>query len=54
MREHYALIAKHADPAKAIDYMLSRWDGFAHFLIDGRVCLSNNAAERALPGIALG
>jgi hypothetical protein len=37
-----------------MDYMLKRWDGFTHFLDDGRVCLSNNAAERALRGLALG
>ncbi len=36
------------------DYMLKRWDGFARFLEDGRICLTNNAAERALRGIALG
>ena len=34
--------------------MLKRWDGFARFLDDGRICLTNNAAERALRGIALG
>ena len=34
--------------------MLKRWDGFTRFLDDGRVCLTNNAAERALRGIALG
>jgi hypothetical protein len=27
---------------------------FAHFLDDGRICLTNNCAERALRGIALG
>jgi transposase len=43
-----------ADVAKAIDYMLKRWDAFTRFLSDGRICLSNNAAERALRGIALG
>jgi len=37
-----------------IDYMLKRWDGFTAFLADGRVCLTNNAAERALRGFALG
>ena len=40
--------------AKAIDYILKRWTAFTLFLDDGRVCLSNNAAERALRGIALG
>ena len=39
---------------KAIDYMLKRWPAFTRFLDDGRICLSNNAAERALRGIALG
>jgi transposase len=42
------------DVAKAIDYMLRRWAVFARFLEDGRICLTNNAAERALRGIALG
>jgi transposase len=37
-----------------IDYMLKRWDAFSRFLQDGRICLTNNAAERALRGIALG
>jgi hypothetical protein len=40
--------------AKAMDYMLKRWAVFARFLDDGRICLTNNAAERALRGIALG
>src|SRR5262249_46325169 len=31
-----------------------RWDRFARFIEDGRVCLTNNAAERALRGFALG
>lgn len=34
--------------------MLRRWDSFASFLDGGRACLSNNAAERALRGFALG
>jgi hypothetical protein len=42
------------DLHKAMRYMLKRWSAFTLFLDDGRVCLSNNAAERALRGIALG
>lgn len=42
------------ESAEAIDYMLKRWDGFTSFLDDGRICLTNNAAERALRGFALG
>ena len=34
--------------------MLKRWPAFTRFLEDGRICLSNNAAERALRGVALG
>jgi hypothetical protein len=26
--------------------MLKRWDRFARFIDDGRICLTNNAAER--------
>ena len=47
-------LSRHAAVAKAMDYMLKRWDGFARVLDDGRICLTNNAAERALRGIALG
>ena len=34
--------------------MLTRWTAFTGFLDDGRICLTNNAAERALRGLALG
>jgi hypothetical protein len=47
-------LSRHADVAKAMDYMLKRWSAFTRFLDDGRICLTNNAAERALRGIALG
>jgi transposase len=42
------------DLAKAFSYMLRRWPSFTRFLTDGRICLTNNAAERALRGVALG
>ena len=42
------------DLYKAIQYLLKRWPAFTLFLEERRVCLSNNAAERALRGIALG
>ena len=54
MREERARLSRHAPVAKAMDYMLRRWPGFASFLEDGRACLTNNAAERALRGVALG
>ena len=54
MREERAKLSRGNDVAKAMDYMLKRWPSFARFLEDGRICLTNNAAERALRGIALG
>src|SRR5205085_5739508 len=54
MRAERVKLSRHAEAAKAIDYMLKRWPAFTRFLDDGRICLSNNAAERALRGIALG
>jgi transposase len=54
MREQRAKLSRGHDLAKAIDYVLKRWAAFTLFLHDGRLCLSNNAAERALRGIALG
>ena len=54
MRSERARLSRHADVAKAMDYMLKRWAAFTHFLSDGRICLTNNAAERALRGIAIG
>jgi transposase len=54
MRAQVARLARGHDLAKAINYILKRWAGFTLFLEDGRVCLSNNAAERGLRGIALG
>jgi transposase len=54
MREQRAKLSRGNDVAKAMDYMLKRWSSFTRFLEDGRICLSNNAAERAVRGIALG
>ena len=54
LREQRRKLSRGNDLAKAMDYMLKRWPAFARFLDDGRICLSNNAAERALRGIALG
>ncbi len=54
MREERAKLSRSSDVAKAFDYMLKRMPSFTRFLGDGRLCLTNNAAERALRGIALG
>ena len=57
LRAERARMSKHNPVAKAINYMFEedgRWEAFTRFLDDGRVCLTNNAAERALRGVALG
>ncbi|SEF14856.1 Transposase [Rhizobiales bacterium GAS191] len=54
MKRERAKLSRHNEVAKAMDYMLKRIDAFTRFLEDGRICLSNNAAERQLRGIALG
>src|SRR5262249_19973274 len=47
-------LSRNHDLAKAINYMLRRWNAFTRFLGDGRICLTNNAAERALRCVPLG
>ena len=54
MRQQRTLLSAGNDTAKAINYLLNRWAAFTRFLDDGRVCLTNNAAERALRGVAVG
>jgi transposase len=39
---------RHAEVAKAMDYLLKRWGTFTRFLADGGICLSNNTAESAV------
>ena len=54
LRQQRARLSAKSEVAKAIDYSLKRWPALTRFLDDGRLCLSNNAAERALRGIAVG
>ncbi|WP_245436705.1 IS66 family transposase [Mesorhizobium tamadayense] len=54
MRAERAKLSRSSPVAEPIDYMLKRWGGFTSFLGDGRICLTNNAAERALRSFALG
>lgn len=54
LRSQRGRLSPKSDTTKAINYMLHRWPSFARFLDDGRICLSNNAAERAIRGIAVG
>ena len=48
MRQQRAKLSPKSETAKAIDYSLKRWPAFTRFLDDGRLCMSNNAAEREI------
>jgi transposase len=54
LREQRSRLSSASSVVGPIDYMLRRWDRFARFIDDGRICLTNNAAERALRGFAVG
>jgi transposase len=54
MREQRNHLSRHDAVAKAIAYLLNDWPGFTAFLSDGRICLTNNAAERQMRSIARG
>ena len=54
LREQRAKVSKNSETGKAIDYSLKRWGALTRFLDDGRLCMSNNAAERELRAIAVG
>ena len=54
MRGERGRLSRHSEVAKAMDYMLKRWVAFRGFVDDGRVCMTNNAAERSLRSVALG
>src|SRR5208282_4064536 len=40
--------------AQALRYSLSRWDALTRYTTDGRLEISNNAAERAIRPLAIG
>jgi transposase len=54
LREQRGRVSKNSDTGKAIDYGLKRWTALTRFLDDGRLCMTNNAAERELRAIAIG
>jgi transposase len=54
LREQRSKLSRSSQVIKPIDYMLKRWSDFARFITDGRICLTNNAAERSLRSLALG
>jgi transposase len=54
LRAQHVRLSRKSEIGKAIAYALNHWTALTRFLEDGRICLSNNAAERALRGVAIG
>src|SRR3954468_24699698 len=54
LRAQHPRVSRKSEIGKAIAYALNHWEALTRFLEDGRICLSNNAAERALRGVAVG
>ena len=54
LHEQHARVSPNGKSAKAIAYSLNAWDALVRFLDDGRLCMINNAAERALGPVAIG
>ena len=54
LREQRGRVSKNSDTGKAIEYSLKRWAALTRFLDDGRLCMTNNAAERELRAVAVG
>jgi transposase len=54
LRTQRAKLSSKSDTAKAIHYSLKRWPALTRFLDDGRLCMTNNAAERSLRCVAVG
>lgn len=49
-----ARVSKKSELAKAARYSLGRWAALTRYVKDGSIEIDNNAAERALRGVALG
>lgn len=54
LRLQLGRLSRQSELARAIAYTTKRWTTLTRFMDDGRICLSNNAAERALRGVAVG
>jgi transposase len=54
LRAQFERVSRKSEIGKALAYALNHWIALTRFLEDGRICLSNNAAERALRGVAVG
>ena len=54
LEQTLATLSQKSATAKAIRYVLGRWESLTRFCGDGRIEIDNNAAERALRCVSLG
>jgi transposase len=54
LRAQRARLSGQSKTGKAIAYSLTRWAALTRFLDDGRLCMTNNAAEREIRTVAIG
>jgi transposase len=54
LRSTLGTMSQKGDTAKAVNYALNQWAALTLYVDDGAVEIDNNAAERALPAVALG
>lgn len=54
LENNLARVSKKGDLARAFRYCLNRWTALTRFTLDGRLEMSNNAAERAIRPLTLG
>lgn len=54
LQDALAQVSAKSALARAIGYAVTRWTALTRYLDDGRIEMDNNAAERAIRGIALG
>jgi hypothetical protein len=54
LHDQLGKLSRKSETTAAIQYALNRWDALVLYAEDGRIEIDNNAAERALRGVALG
>lgn len=54
LREQIPTLSRKSVTSDAIGYAMNQWQALTRYLDDGRIEIDNNAAERALRGVALG
>lgn len=54
LAKHHGTLPPQEPISKALNYLHNQWDALMRFLLDGRIPIDNNRAERALRAVAVG